>query len=90
MKTIWKYQFSILDYFILSMPEGAEILSVQVQDGIPVLWALVDTNKAPMVRNFRVFGTGNPVVIDQGKTARFVGTIQHEYSLVWHIFEEQL
>ena len=42
MKTIWKFPVPVNDGNVLEMPEGAKILSVQVQGETPCLWALVD------------------------------------------------
>ena len=44
MRVIYKYQLSVTDNNIISMPIGAEILCVQAQKEVPCIWALVDTN----------------------------------------------
>lgn len=45
MKTIYKYPLDVTDRQVIAMPEDAEILTVQVQNGKPMLWAVVDPNK---------------------------------------------
>jgi len=69
------------------MPKGAEVLCVQMQDGIPCMWAMVDTSTMERERRlFRILGTGHPADNDVGK---YVGTYQMMGgSLVFHVFEE--
>jgi hypothetical protein len=87
MKTIWKYPFSVADRFTLSMPEGAQILHVDLQSGIPCLWALVIPERPPTEVGFRVFGTGHPFLGGLGANLVHVGTFQ-QGPLVWHVFRE--
>ncbi len=81
MNTIYKYQFNIEDEIIIEMPEMSEILSIQVQDGVPTMWVRVDTNKPILRRHFNVYGTGHQVRLIQNH----YGTIQFN-GFVWHIF----
>lgn len=89
MKTIWKFPLRpFLNPIEISMPEGAQILSVQNQREDPVLWALVDTNGKPEVRRFLVFGTGHPI---PGFVGKHLGTFQAQAgTVVVHVFEEAL
>lgn len=73
MRTIWKYQIPIKDYFELELPQGAEILTVQMQYGEPQLWALVDPNAQLEFRLFRLSGTGHPII---NCHLGYIGTIQ--------------
>ena len=87
MKRVYKYLLEVNDKVSVYMPKGARVLSVQVQNGRPCLWAAVDTNELTLEeRWFRIVGTGHPIhddVVD-----RFIGTIQMcEGSIVYHIFE---
>ena len=86
MKTIWKFGFDIEDQITIKMPKGAEILSVQTQNGGPQLWALVDDAAIPSEpRRFELYGTGHPFREGEQK---FIGTFQlHGGSLVFHLFE---
>jgi hypothetical protein len=85
MVTIHKYQFTIADDVVIEMPEGARVLSVQVQNGIPTLWAMVETDWKKEKRKFRVYGTGHALNgLDFMRT--HIGTIQLN-GFVWHIFE---
>ncbi len=85
MITIYKYQFVIADAVEILMQQNAKILSVQLQDGIPTMWALVDTEPGVEIRHFEVVGTGQQLDgLIVFKT--HIGTIQAN-GLVWHIFE---
>lgn len=83
MKTIWKYEIPLEDTFSLSMPEGAQVLTVQLQGGIPSLWAMVEPSAPQEERRFAVIGTGNPI----GEVGDYIATIQlHGGELVFHVF----
>jgi hypothetical protein len=68
----------------LLLREGARVLSVQMQRGQPMLWALVDPT-APLVEQI-VYGvpTGVPLTFDP-EWADHLGTVQ-DADLVWHWF----
>jgi hypothetical protein len=89
MKTIWKYKFNISDNILIEMPKGAEILTVQTQDGEPCIWALVDTEQKTIVdRHFELYGTGHPFTETEKK---YIGSFQLlEGQLVFHLFERLL
>lgn len=71
------------------MPRAAQVLSVQTQDGLPQLWALVDEKAPTEQRTFAIYGTGNPMP-DCADYGRFVGTYQmYGGSLVFHVFEQE-
>jgi hypothetical protein len=76
------------DVFELSMPEGAEPLSVdRTCLGEPTLWPRVDTDKDDtlQVRRFRVVGSGYEVRAD----GKFVGVLyaQHRSMPAFHVFD---
>jgi len=86
-KTIWKYPMPIVDYYAFDMPEDAEVLTVQVQHGVPCIWATVDPNKPKLPRGFFVRGTGHELGL--AESAKYVGTFQIELGgLVFHLFDE--
>lgn len=82
--TIWKFPFRIVDVVELEMPEASHILHVDCQHGVPCIWAVVDPERAPVVRRFRLFGTGHPIT---GTLGKHIGTFQ-QGGFVWHMFEE--
>lgn len=85
MKTIWKYQLDAVGKQRVYMKQKAEILAVQVQDGNPCIWALVDPEQSSIQRTLRIYGTGQPIEDDPG---RYIGTFQFDGgSLVFHVFE---
>ena len=87
MKRVYKYPLDIQDEATVMMPIGARVLSVQVQNGRPCLWAAVDPTETEIEKRlFRIAGTGHPIhddVVDG-----FIGTIQlYDGKLVFHVFE---
>lgn len=86
MKSIWKFSLGESTHPILTMPVGAEILSVQTQRDEPQLWALVDPDAPKAKRQFHVYGTGWDV---EQENLRFIGTVQMRGgAFVFHVFEE--
>lgn len=85
-KSIWKYPVSDRTHFTLSLPQGAEILSVQIQHGKPQLWALVSPQLPTEDRRFCIVGTGWDFDADGLK---FIGTFQQSGgAFVLHLFEQ--
>jgi hypothetical protein len=87
MKRIYKYKLENASTQRIPMPEGAQILCAQVQNGGICIWALVDPD-APgkQERTIHVYGTG----WDIGRTEllRHIDTIQFENgALIFHVFE---
>lgn len=86
MKTIHKYPLKAEDRQRVSMPDEAELLTVQYQPGFGAcLWALVDTAKPHAARKIMIRGTGHPAE-DVG---RYIATFQiPDEGLVFHVFED--
>lgn len=87
MRTIWKFKLQTTDEQKILMPKGSEILTVQIQDGEPCLWAMIeDSNSETEKRYIEVFGTGNPIVSHGPRN--YIGTYQlRGGELVFHVFE---
>lgn len=85
MTKVFKFPLEISDEQKVLMPVGAKVLTVQVQNGVPCLWA--ECNHAACVsRTFLIRGTGHP--IDDDIEKEYIGTIQlYGGSLVLHVFE---
>ena len=82
---IFKYPLEITDTQIVSMPEGAKLLSVAYIDAQLYLWALVDTDRPKVRRSIEIYGTGHPC---HSWATVFVGTvIDPIHGLVWHVFD---
>jgi len=86
MKRIFKFPLEMTDLQKIDMPKDSTLLTVQVQKGIPCLWALVDTDKEAEGRFIGIIGTGNPV---PENTLRYIGTFQALEGnwFVGHVFE---
>lgn len=83
-QTIWKYPPDVKDTQAISMPIGAQIITMQVQDGMPNIWALVDPEAKTELRTFYIYGTGEPLDVTHQK---YIGTFQYRTRLVFHVFE---
>lgn len=81
MRTIWKWT---LDKPVIRMPQGSEVLCVQMQGGKPQVWALCSPDATPVERRFNIVGTGIKLEDDLGD---YVGTFQI-HDLVFHVFVE--
>ena len=68
----------------IDMPDGAEILSVGIQEGQSVVWAPVTSENYTVFREILVAHTG---VFLPDTVGRFLGTIQDNVDLVYHAFE---
>ena len=84
MKVVWKYDLGgFYDDISLKMPKSAIPLSVQKQAGSPVLWCLCDNTEDYAERQFTFAWTGYQINMD----VDYIGTIQREDGLVYHLFE---
>lgn len=85
MKTIWKWTLAVADAQVVELPVGAEILAVQMQGGLPQVWALCDPDAPKRPRHIVMFGTGHSAPDQPG---RHIGTFQtNGGAYVWHAFE---
>ena len=83
-QVIWKFEIRLQgEPQTIEMPQGATILDVQVQNGHPQLWALVDHSASLQRRTFQIHGTGHPF---SAESMQFVRTFQMP-PFVWHLFE---
>ena len=80
--TIWKYPFEIDDQVLINIPATHYPLTVQVQDGKPILWAMVDPNSGVVEKELFVYETGQAI---NPANKIHIGTIQME-DAVWHVF----
>lgn len=92
MKTVFKYPLPLTnDVQTVNMPVDFKILTLQMQHGVPTIWALVDDNDPPVVsRRFRTIGTGHQFR-DSAEFPVYVGTFQVEGGMfIFHVFTEEL
>ena len=87
---IWKFELQITDLQEVTMPDGAELLSVANQNGSLCLWAMVDPDlsKEKRHRYIEIIGTGNPILVDVAIDRKFIGTAVVS-PFVWHVFERK-
>ncbi len=81
MKTIYKYR---LVQGSFPLPKGAEILTIQMQNGAPYVWAKINTKAEIDYRVLVVIGTGQ--AIPDGFEYKYIDTYQDD-EFVWHVFE---
>ena len=82
MKRIYKYELE--DGRGVEMPIGAKVLTIQTQNGLPYIWALVDIDAECDFRYFTIVGTGHD--FPNADDFNYINTIQ-DGPFVWHIFE---
>ena len=82
---IWKFNLKVTDTQVLKIPVESQILTVQLQNGTPVLWALVYPDSPTEDVCIETIGTGNP--ISTGVDRHYISTYQLSNGLVFHVFE---
>lgn len=87
MKTVFKYAITG-HRSVVSLPDGAVVLSVNAQGDDMFLWALVDAElPARTERVFRVYATGQPIAYDTN--LQYIGTVfMYRATMVFHVFED--
>lgn len=88
MKTIYKYplDLQVLWYQKIQLPKNARILSVQYQGDVICIWALVDPDAPPVIREVFTCGTGH-LLVDEIEQKIYLATLQMPGStFVWHVF----
>jgi len=85
-KVIWKFELETTDKQRIKIPLGAEILTIQTQDGVPCIWALVNPDNTNEDIFIEIFGTGHEINYGMGADRKYLGTYQLG-SLVFHVFE---
>lgn len=86
MKRIYKYHLPFGDVTTIQMPKDAQILSVGNQNEGVFVWALVDPKAELTDYQFRMAGTGHPIL--PGFDYNFIGTVAvMKMQLIFHIFE---
>ena len=93
-KTIYKYPITDENKQVILLPKEAEILSVQVQNNDPYIYAMVDADSEKEERFFRLFHTGSEIPVDMGVDLIYIGTFMlndpsHTTgTFVGHLFEQ--
>lgn len=85
MKAIYKYPLEVIDDQFIDMRRDYQVLSIQVQNGKPCLWAEVDPKSPMLYVHIVIVGTGQPIHNDD--EMKYIGTFQLESgSFVGHCF----
>lgn len=79
--TIWKFDI-YPGITRIAIPSGANLLSVQMQQGVPRVWALVDPDATHSTREIETYPTGH---VDDVR-GDYIGTFQVD-GLVFHAFD---
>lgn len=83
---MYKYQFEFAKEVDIEIPDGPTMLSVQLQNGVPCMWAMVNTENKPKVYKLACYWTGEEIT--NADQLRFIDTVQAADNLVWHVFEQ--
>ena len=86
-RVIWKWKIPVdsMGEFTLEIPEGALFLECQVQNGPPVVWAIVKPSAVKRTFNCRVIGTGHS--FELGYDWTYIGTFQLKGgAFIGHLF----
>lgn len=85
-QSVWKFPLKVDDEQSISIPAGFTPLKVDVQQGVPCLWALVNpaVEKTDVV--VRIYGTGHPID-DFVRGDQYVDSfMMYDGQLVFHVF----
>lgn len=87
---VWKFPLDkkINGIITVDIPKGGEILAVQVQNGRPHIWVLVNPQAEEESRYFEAYGTGHNILCAESIKRNYIGTFQlADGALVFHLFE---
>lgn len=86
---IYRYELEITDVQQIEMPRYSQILCVKTKNNTPCLWVEVYPNDPLVTNQFRIIGTGNPMVSSKDTSLKYLGTIlTHNEGFVWHVYQE--
>lgn len=87
---IWKFNLLLTDRQTVTMPKGAQILSVKEQFNELQMWAIVEPDAVRETRLFEIIGTGHPmadVAPECLERIHLESLVTTSGYLVWHVFE---
>jgi len=87
MERIFKYPLKTDFSQNIKMPKVSKILSIQIQNNKPVLWALVDDNVDKETIVIKLYTTGGDAT--SAFREEYLGTVKMHNGLVFHYFKEQ-
>ncbi len=84
MRTVFKYPLKG-DTSHVFIPHDAKVLHVAEQDGVPCVWAEVDTTQHKVGKMYYTVGTGHPL---PEAPAEHVGSLMmHGGAIVLHVYK---
>lgn len=84
-KVIYKYDLPAPSCRVM-MPADSRILSLQYQNGVACVWALLSNGAVQDAEfAFDIYGTGHSIASD----AEYIGTLQ-QGPFVWHYFRRRV
>jgi hypothetical protein len=89
MSKVYKYNFKLSNIIVLTLPKGAEVLSVQEQFDDVAMWAIVNPEAVSEKRYFECYGTGHQMkILELGYVRKHISTFQMSGgNYVFHFFE---
>jgi hypothetical protein len=87
-RQIWKFDLRPHSIYI-DIPKGARVLSTGAQGFEVVIWVLVDPEAMKVPRMVFAHPTGPdlPKILDERPGTEFIGTVQMDDGLVFHVFD---
>ena len=82
---IWKFPLEVMSEQEVAIPAGYRVLDLQVQDGQPHFWALVDQTAPTVTMKVWMQGTGYKIASNL-RLDSHLGTVQLN-GFVWHYFD---
>lgn len=87
-----KYPIEVVDAFTIDMPQDAEVLCIQLDNGRPCIWARIILENPVKARRFRLFTTGQILEMPADNGGDYVGSVQSESgtrhrNLIFHLFD---
>jgi len=87
MSKIFKYPLDVTGTQTVMLPKGGKSLTVQVQHGVPCLWAAVDPEQGLEAIVIGIYGTGHEL-LDKAQRMNYLGTFQlDDGDFIGHVFE---
>lgn len=92
---VWKFDIGVPDTHCRSwvfLPDGAQPISVGLQEDAMVLWALVpddawDNDTLDEHRHRLIVANTGAVIASFPEAAKFLGTLTTDNGIVWHIWD---
>ncbi len=84
---IFKHTLLVQDTVNISMKKEARILSVQNQHNKITLWVMCEEKQEDEIVSFSIYGTGHTI---SRIGMDYIGTVQMDNGLVWHVFKNNM